>query len=734
MSTDYNYDEQGQFFPYFILTISGLVTLPLTYSLLNPSTEDPENTAPRISSDYKPPHADLIQGQKKKQRRRERKVKRMITVVVGWLVMGWMAYLMMVTATTTPQIWDPYDILGISRSATEKSIKSHYKRLSLKFHPDKIRPDSAKNETLETLNDRFVELTKAYKALTDEEVRNNYIQYGHPDGKQSFSIGIALPKFIVTEGNGKYVLLVYGLLLGVLLPYVVGKWWYGTQRMTKDKVLIASASNLFREYEDDLSEGGVVGALSSGEEFKEVLKGNKADAGLAKVEGRILSEDGLKTVGTGFSSKGRKKLQSLDEGARRKALGLLWAYLGRVDLGDALLNDEKYEAAPIALALNEALRSIGLAYGNTAPILSSFRTSQNLIQAIAPGASPLLQLPYITPSVVQSIEGAGTKTHFTVQQYLRLSEDKRRRLTVGPSLLSEAQYKTTVSVARQIPLLKVEKAFFKVMGERFITPSSLVQLVIKARVLPPGATKIPPINELDLEDVDPAEGDLDAILGRKPSKAKSKDPSSKPPTTATPDDGIQPPLAHAPFFARDHSPRWHVFLTDSKQGKIAVPPTAFVTFDKPPYEDDVDGRTPTYNMQTLKMQFQAPTQAGQYTFVMHLVCDSYIGMDTAMGITLAVEEMTRAEEISSEDDISEPEEDSIAGQMNALKTGGLAGAAAGGGAGGGRPAAKRVKSKKQAARKADDDDDSSSDESDTEGEEGQADDGDTDTDTDTDEE
>jgi preprotein translocase subunit Sec63 len=35
-STDYNYDEQGQFFPFFILTLTGLVTLPLTYSLLRP--------------------------------------------------------------------------------------------------------------------------------------------------------------------------------------------------------------------------------------------------------------------------------------------------------------------------------------------------------------------------------------------------------------------------------------------------------------------------------------------------------------------------------------------------------------------------------------------------------------------------------------------------------------------------------------------------------------------------
>jgi translocation protein SEC63 len=37
MSTDYTYDDKGQFFPFFVLTLSGLVTLPLTYNLLKPS-------------------------------------------------------------------------------------------------------------------------------------------------------------------------------------------------------------------------------------------------------------------------------------------------------------------------------------------------------------------------------------------------------------------------------------------------------------------------------------------------------------------------------------------------------------------------------------------------------------------------------------------------------------------------------------------------------------------------
>jgi translocation protein SEC63 len=558
--------------------------------------------------------------------------------------------------------------------ADEKQIKSHYKRLSLKFHPDKIRPDPAKNQTIESLNDYFVELTKAYKALTDEEIRNNYIQFGHPDGKQSFSIGIALPKFIISDGAGKYVLLVYALLLGVLLPYLVGTWWYGTQRMSKEKVLIESANNLFREYDANIGKGEIVGALSCGSEFQSMLKGEKAESGLGKLEPRILDQ---------LSPKHRTKLEDLDGGVRRKALGLLWAYLGRAELDDASLNEAKFEVAPIAHALNQAFTAICLAFGSTAPILGSYAVTQSLIQAIPPEGSPLLQLPYVTPSIAKAIEG-DAKTHLTLQKFMQIPESKRRELAVGKRLLSESQYKTAISVAQQIPDLQVAKAFFKVVGEKHIIPGSLVSMVVKGRFIPPGSANVPEINDLDLEDIDPDEGDLDAILGRAKKAKKNEKGEKVPVAEETP---VQPPLASAPYYARDYSPRWHVFLTDSKQGKIAVPPFTFTTFDKPIFGDD--GK-PTFNMQTLKAQFQAPPQAGQYTFVMHLICDSYVGMDTKMEVTLLVEEASKAEEMQPEDDISEPDEgkpvthnistridvtnanliaDSLAGQMQMMKTG-----------------------------------------------------------------
>ncbi|KAI4690334.1 hypothetical protein J4E81_007487 [Alternaria sp. BMP 2799] len=649
--TDYNYDEQGQFFPYFILTVTTLVTVPTTISFFR-SSKELENTGSRIESDFTPEHADLIQGQRKKQKRLERRIKRGLLMVGGWAMNAAMIYLISTTTRSTPDIWDPYEVLGISTSADERAIKKHYRKLSLTQHPDKARPDPEKNITIQSINDHWVDVVKAFKALTDEDIRRNFLEFGHPDGKQSFSIGIALPQWLVTEGAGKYVLLIYALALGVILPYTVGKWWYGTQKLTKDKVLVASAGKVFRDYDNDQGEVGVIHALSSGEEFNEVLTGHKAENGLSKLEQKVLSENSGSLIAQTLTKKDRQKLDDLEDSRRRKVLTLLWAYLGRVELDDETLNDEKFEVAPIALRLNEAYTAIALAYGNTKAILSAYRTSQNLIQALRPGASPLEQLPHFTPDVASAAEAARAKSHLTIQEFMQIPDAERKSRVVKSGLLSLEQYSTAMTVASRIPMFHLEKAFFKVVGERFVTPSSLVQFVLKGRFIPTAATNVPEVNPKDLLDIDPAEGDVAAITGRKNDRSGEKP--------------IQPPLAFAPYYARDHAPRWHVFLADSKQGRIAVPPFTFSTFDKPILDESGN---PTYNVQTLKMQFGAPPQPGSYTFVMHMICDSYIGMDTKMEVTLVVEDASKAEEVEEEDEISEPEEDSLAGQMHQMKTG-----------------------------------------------------------------
>lgn len=114
MSSEYNYDECAQIFPFFMLTMASLVTLPLTYNILKPST-DLEETAARIKSDFRPENADIIDAQRRRRKRKTRKTKRTIAVVLGYAFIAYMVYLIMVTQRTVPKIWDPYDVLGVSR-------------------------------------------------------------------------------------------------------------------------------------------------------------------------------------------------------------------------------------------------------------------------------------------------------------------------------------------------------------------------------------------------------------------------------------------------------------------------------------------------------------------------------------------------------------------------------------------------------------------------------------------
>ncbi len=107
--------------------------------------------------------------------------------------------------------------------------------------------------------------------------------------------------------------------------------------MTRDGILVASAGKLFTEYREDMSEGGVVGALSNGEEFQEKFRGSKGEEGLRKVENKLLA--GEEQAYVQLTGQDRDKLSKMEDERRRKALGLLWAYLGRVDLEDALLNE-----------------------------------------------------------------------------------------------------------------------------------------------------------------------------------------------------------------------------------------------------------------------------------------------------------------------------------------------------------------------------------------------------------
>ncbi|MDD2843305.1 MAG: molecular chaperone DnaJ [Tolumonas sp.] len=67
---------------------------------------------------------------------------------------------------------DYYEILGVERSADEREIKKAYKRLAMKFHPDR-NPDNPESE------EKFKEAKEAYEILSDAQKRAAYDKFGH---------------------------------------------------------------------------------------------------------------------------------------------------------------------------------------------------------------------------------------------------------------------------------------------------------------------------------------------------------------------------------------------------------------------------------------------------------------------------------------------------------------------------------------------------------------------------
>ena len=70
---------------------------------------------------------------------------------------------------------DYYNILGVSKDANESEIKKSYRKLALKYHPDK-NPDDKNTE------DKFKEIAEAYSVLSDSEKRSNYDRFGTAEG------------------------------------------------------------------------------------------------------------------------------------------------------------------------------------------------------------------------------------------------------------------------------------------------------------------------------------------------------------------------------------------------------------------------------------------------------------------------------------------------------------------------------------------------------------------------
>lgn len=612
----YHYDEAGNMAAYFLLTFLAIILIPITLSLFSSprSQQHGCNCNPCLNRRKPLKHYTS---------------KKTYLLLIGWSLFGYISY-KVANAKLDNKVYDPFEILGIRIGTSEKDIKSHYKKLSRLYHPDKVKP--AANLTIEAIQNRFVEITKAYKSLTDETIRENLEKYGHPDGRQDVSMGIALPQWIVERKNNIWVLGIYGLLFGGALPALVGRWWFGSRQKTKDGVHAQSAAAFFKSLNEESSLDEVIGTFGKAYQWELRTRSSQSEPEIGELERIIQGKMGFKWNDVS---------RLCDHESRRKALVLIYAHLLRLPIHNSSLQKEQTEILLQAPLLLSALLNISTGRSWLLPTLAIMRLHAYLVQAVFPGSDRLqfAQLPGIKMDELTSL-APGAKD---MDDFVQALEEKQDERMMDVQIAMEKWGR-----------IQIVDAAFNVIGERSVTPSAIVFLVVKLRLSPPCASATE--KELDAEET---KQDM--------KKNEEKDEeflASRKEMEDIPSNVAVSGWAHAPYWPGDRKPSWWLVLADEKSNRVVVPPIKIsdVPFSRPNH---------TRNYRSYKVQFQAPQSVGMFTWKVQLVSDTFIGEDVTWDISLKIEDISslNADDQQSEDEISDPDEDTLAGQMAVMRGG-----------------------------------------------------------------
>lgn len=634
MASEYTYDEEGETWPFFVLAILTFVLVPLTWRwvsrVLSASSGAPNKLIVGALSDD---HASVgvenaanIARYNRKQKLARVFNKTLVALLVGWAVVVYVAIYCTKEADLL-SAFDPYAILEVAVSLSEREIKTKYRKLSLKFHPDKL-PKDITETAKEQMEAAFIRINLAYKALTDEVTKRNFQLYGHPDGPQNVSHGIAIPKLFVEGKYSPVMLVVYFLLIGVLLPLLVGSWWSNVKLHTKKGLHVDTAALFVRRLAD--RNPGLV--LTPYDLLDWICLSHEI-----KTEFPHLNVNEVKDLIA------KHLFRNFDYQTLKPAL-----------------EDDKVKVVALLPDLVTGLVDIATVFRNPDVILTALDLQKALVQAVKPIGryQELLQLPYVNPEVVekQPIHKLGKLVTLTEQE-------------AGKALgiTDPAKIKKALEVAAHIPQIRILDALFKVPGEEKVTPMANCHLSLKFLVKTPKLKSCPSVDADRLKDSE----SLDYL--RNPLKINEEQPRL--------------PLTYAPYFPGKITNNWIGVVIAQKDNKLVENSEAYrmtnvdLSNVELTQEKWIAGGDNVV-VSTYKVPITAPTppNIGTYHFRLVMKNNGYFGSDVDIPLEMKVEspplnpELFKKKEATEDDedsdsDISDPEEDSIAGALAALRGG-----------------------------------------------------------------
>eukprot|EP00043_Microstomoeca_roanoka_P018280 m.194586 g.194586 ORF g.194586 m.194586 type:complete len:686 (-) comp16795_c5_seq3:3148-5205(-) len=435
--TEFEYDDEGTTSYFFVLAL-------LVLYLMGATTW-------RICARYADADDDEDAGVEHRKLRKAKKATSIfntwnIIYVTAWIVLALIIY--KISSMEHEVLYDPFEILELSRDATTQQIRKKYRDLSLKYHPDKNVNDPNAEQI-------FVRISKAYRALTDPKTRENWEKYGNPDGPTSQTYGIALPSWMVEGKHSALVMLAYFVSFVILVPLCVRFRWSRSKKFFKQGILMDTTYRFLGHLKTDtLNHKALIEGLSIAEEFHEKLKPHASE------REEIL--DLLRNIPELPSNPWAKGKLGFKHNApfAVKARVLLHAHINRLQLSPALLQDLDYvlEKSPDLLH-HMAEISFGGDKRWCKLACTALQTTQMVIQAVTdPERDELLQVPHADKDVVSFLNKKNIRT---VRALLDRTDDQLR--ACFPKYNFE-QLKNVLRFAEIFPLLDVTCSLPQIEG------------------------------------------------------------------------------------------------------------------------------------------------------------------------------------------------------------------------------------------------------------------------------
>ncbi|EGD73142.1 hypothetical protein PTSG_04855 [Salpingoeca rosetta] len=336
-----------------------------------------------------------------------------IIYVLAWAAV--LAIMWQISHMEHEAVYDPFEILELPSDATTKQIKKRYRELSLMYHPDR-NPDPE-------ANDMFVRISKAYRALTDDETRENWEKYGNPDGPTTQTYGIALPAWMVQGKHSVIVMIAYAVGFVIIIPAIVRSRWTRSKKYLKKGVLKDTAALFYHSLTTDaVKELGMMEVLSCAFEFRENLKTSQEELGEIFALLKQLPELPNNPWQQKVKGKQDNRIKLKDSPFAVKARTLLYAHMHRLKLSPALTADLDFvlEHAP---TLINVMAELCFERRWFKPVLLALHLKQMTIQAVpeVDNVGQLEQLPHVTKTMMDSLEKKNVRT---LQNLVMRPDDK----------------------------------------------------------------------------------------------------------------------------------------------------------------------------------------------------------------------------------------------------------------------------------------------------------------------